>query len=262
MREAAHMLSLDVKTLNQAFDRATLRPPRSRRRRPGNAPRTVCVPDLLAFAIEARTSTFVSFTRIGRATLRAELQGTRVRRALQAVEDELASLQDATGRLDRTTTRLQELTARLQDLLAALDIPIGPVRISVGDLLAPVLAGMTEVAASRGAVVRDPEIRGGEPVVVGTRIPVSMLADLKAQGVEDAVLLADHPQLTPDLLAQALLYARLHPRVGRPKHGEAPWRATAPQFVVEAGTKQPTAKVRTVAVAASERDRRVTGSAR
>jgi uncharacterized protein (DUF433 family) len=62
------------------------------------------------------------------------------------------------------------------------------------------------------AVVCDPDIRGGEPVVRGTRVPVYRLADLRAQGVSDQVLLEEHPSLTRDSLSAALRYARRHPR--------------------------------------------------
>ena len=67
-------------------------------------------------------------------------------------------------------------------------------------------------------------------MIAGTRIPVYMLADLKAQAVNDDVLLADYPSLTQALLTQVLLYAQLHPRVGRPKQPDASWRKDASVF--------------------------------
>ena len=64
-------------------------------------------------------------------------------------------------------------------------------------------------------------------MVAGTRIPVYMMADLKAQAVNDDVLLADYPSPTQALLTQALLYAQLRPRAGRSKQPDASWRRSA-----------------------------------
>jgi uncharacterized protein (DUF433 family) len=75
--------------------------------------------------------------------------------------------------------------------------------------------------AAQMTVVSDPEIRGGEPVVRGTRIPVSLLHDLVEQGASQEEILADYPALDAERLDLALLYAKTHPRVGRPRKG--PW---------------------------------------
>jgi uncharacterized protein (DUF433 family) len=85
--------------------------------------------------------------------------------------------------------------------------------------------GMTErlaaATAAHFAVVSDAEIRGGEPVVRGTRIPVYLLQDLVAQGAGPNELLADYPSLDEQRLRLALLYAQNHPRQGRPR--KRPW---------------------------------------
>jgi uncharacterized protein (DUF433 family) len=74
---------------------------------------------------------------------------------------------------------------------------------------------------SPSVVVSDPEIRGGEPVVRGTRIPVHTLAELARQGAPRDELLEDYPSLTPETLDAALLYARMHPERDRPR--TPPW---------------------------------------
>lgn len=79
----------------------------------------------------------------------------------------------------------------------------------------------TEMISAQWAVVSDPEIRGGEPIVRGTRIPAHLLYDLTQQGASTEELLADYPALDECSLKSALLYARTHPRRGRPKKG--PW---------------------------------------
>jgi uncharacterized protein (DUF433 family) len=71
-------------------------------------------------------------------------------------------------------------------------------------------------------VVSDPEIRGGAPVLRGTRVPVYVIADLVAQGADTSELLEDYPSLDAALIQAALAYAETNPRRGRP--AKAPWR--------------------------------------
>jgi uncharacterized protein (DUF433 family) len=74
-------------------------------------------------------------------------------------------------------------------------------------------------------IVEDEAIQGGAATFRGTRILVHQVADLLAHGVDEAELRTDYPRLTPAMLAAAPIYARAHPRRGRPK---APtWRKGA-----------------------------------
>jgi uncharacterized protein (DUF433 family) len=76
-----------------------------------------------------------------------------------------------------------------------------------------------------GLIVEDEFIQGGAATFRGTRILVHQIADLLAQGADETELRADYPRLTPAMLAAAPIYARAHPRRGRPK---APtWRKGA-----------------------------------
>jgi uncharacterized protein (DUF433 family) len=86
---------------------------------------------------------------------------------------------------------------------------------------------LAEATAAKFAVVSDPEIRGGEPVVRGTRIPVHLLQDLMAQGATHDELLADYPSLDDQRLRLALVYAKNHPRAGRPR--KRPWQTLVAQ---------------------------------
>jgi uncharacterized protein (DUF433 family) len=72
----------------------------------------------------------------------------------------------------------------------------------------------------------DENIRGGEPVFRGTRVPVHMIAAFLQQGVPRAEILEDYPALDEESLEVAIRYADLYPRRGRPK--QAPWRSRAP----------------------------------
>jgi uncharacterized protein (DUF433 family) len=68
-----------------------------------------------------------------------------------------------------------------------------------------------------GLIVEDASIQGGAATFRGTRILVHQIADLLAQGADEAELREDYPRLTPAMLAAAPVYARAHPRRGRPK---------------------------------------------
>jgi uncharacterized protein (DUF433 family) len=117
-----------------------------------------------------------------------------------------------------------QLRAYFDHMIERLKDPVQVAPISVD--AAPVWEGLTErlaeATAAQLAVVSDPDIRGGEPIVRGTRIPVHLLQDLVAQGATHQELLSDYPSLDERRLESALLYARIHPRPGRPK--KRPWQ--------------------------------------
>ena len=95
------------------------------------------------------------------------------------------------------------------------NLKIGPVQVSLGAAVDSVVERMARLEAARERVVLDEEIRGGEPTVRGTRVPVYLLAELKEQGASDEELLEDYPSLTAESLRAALLYAQTQPRRGR-----------------------------------------------
>lgn len=78
-----------------------------------------------------------------------------------------------------------------------------------------------EKAAVLQAVVRDlgdafpgiestPELCGGDPRIVRTRIPVWALVSLREQGASDADILAAYPALRAEDVANAWAYDRVH----------------------------------------------------
>lgn len=56
-------------------------------------------------------------------------------------------------------------------------------------------------------IERRAEVMGGDACIAGTRIPVWLLASLKAQGATEADLLLDYPAISAEDLAAAWAYA-------------------------------------------------------
>ncbi|HEY1926647.1 MAG TPA: DUF433 domain-containing protein [Caulobacteraceae bacterium] len=87
----------------------------------------------------------------------------------------------------------------------------------------------SELAAYRKAmavIAEDSDIQAGAATFKGTRILVHTIADLLKAGASRTELEDDYPHLTAAMLAAAPVYARTHPRRGRPK---APaWRGDDP----------------------------------
>ncbi len=78
----------------------------------------------------------------------------------------------------------------------------------------------TAVDAYRQAmsmIVEHPDIQGGAATVRGTRILAHQVADLLAQGVSEAELIEDYPRLSPEAIEACRIFARSHPRRGRPR---------------------------------------------
>ena len=56
-------------------------------------------------------------------------------------------------------------------------------------------------------IVVDHQIMGGVPCVQGTRIPVATIVGLLAQGLSNAEIRSDYPQLTDDDIRASLEFA-------------------------------------------------------
>ena len=80
---------------------------------------------------------------------------------------------------------------------------------------------------ARVMVVEDPEIRGGEPCIRGTRIGVYEVASMLEQGATEEEILEGYPSLKRGQLELAKIFAQAYPRKGRPpRHPwhQTPWR--------------------------------------
>jgi uncharacterized protein (DUF433 family) len=75
-------------------------------------------------------------------------------------------------------------------------------------------------------IVEDPEIQGGIATFKGTRLPVYQIGSLLQQGVAEKELREDYPNLTPEMIAAARIYAQANPRRGRPR--KPTWHDTKP----------------------------------
>ena len=181
--EAAFVAEVSIRTVNQAIDRGEIQTPNKRRRR------ELGVPEVLYLR------------------MRRDLSRVLVNPARKALYQALRAEAREKGEL-RTFRVLYE---------------VGPVQVEVGPAVRDVAERLRQLEVARAAVVRDEQIRGGEPVVKGTRIPVHMLADLVGQGASTEELLADYPALSAETLSAALVFAETHPKRGR-KPVTPPWR--------------------------------------
>jgi len=215
VREAAYVLGISDKRVHQAIDRDRLALSMKEPGADHRAHRAIPLADLLVFAIEEQLATLVALTASARHTLRERIGALPLK-----VPSDLA------------------LTGQL--------VTVGPLRISMSEVFDPIMPRLVRVLESRSVVGIHPQLQCGEPVIQGTRIPLSLLFDLQSQGVQPAELLADYPALSEEVLQRALLYAQLHPRVGRPRQSRAPWRQQAPRARIEPSAGQETGVTRGV----------------
>ncbi len=190
VNEAAFVSGVSRHAVNQAIDRGEIRA-RPRLRSKTDAPgRTVGVAELIYLYVAEHLSTS------GRRTLYQQL--VRVNVDVESVPPAIEL--EGGARLDITAS-VAEVRARLE--------AVGRIKTMVEE---------------------NPEIRGGEAVFRGTRIPVQMVAGFVKEGIPAEEILEDYPALTPESLEAAALYVELYPRRGRPR--QAPWRARVPTHVL------------------------------
>jgi uncharacterized protein (DUF433 family) len=102
----------------------------------------------------------------------------------------------------------------------------GLVKIDLREPRRELATSLRELRRARRLIVSDPEIMGGDPVFLGTRVPVHMIAELVAQGSSQAELLEGYPRLTAEMIRLAPVYAAAYPLRGRPRN--QPWRDMKP----------------------------------
>lgn len=92
------------------------------------------------------------------------------------------------------------------------------------------------------------EIRGGEPIVRGTRIPIRGLAKQIEAGETPDDLSEDYPHVPKEAFEFAVLWARANPRRGRPA---PPWKAGAVKPAPEGRAELVEARKRRAATSSS-----------
>ncbi|WP_417809906.1 DUF433 domain-containing protein [Thioclava sp.] len=86
----------------------------------------------------------------------------------------------------------------------------GALRVDLIGVVTKTVSRMAALAGAEAAVIFNPEIRGGLPVMRGTRIGVYEAADLyKVEPIP--YILENFPTLTEEHLEQASIYAKAHP---------------------------------------------------
>lgn len=96
----------------------------------------------------------------------------------------------------------------------------GTVTVALGEIVSSAMKGLSKLAEANERITIDLEVRGGVPVVRGTRIGVyEVAAALAADGIE--VVMEDFPALTREDIEAAQIYAEAHPRMGRPRTARA-----------------------------------------
>lgn len=190
--EAAWLTELSPKTVNATIDRGELgRWPRAR--------------------VRAR--------RLGPAdvvylVLRKELSDVLSATAKRELYDRLVEI------MSRPGVAIQSTKERHVDF--EIELAGGIIRVEMKRALRRLSKRWQALDCAADVVVSDPGVRGGEPVIRGTRIPVYLIADLMSQGADAREILEDYPSLNAKTLRSALAYAQTHPRRGRPR--KAPWR--------------------------------------
>ena len=87
----------------------------------------------------------------------------------------------------------------------------------------------SEMAKYRKAmkmIAEDPNVQAGAATFKGTRILVHQIANLISEGATETELREDYPRLTRAMITAATVYAKAHPRRGRPRNPA--WRNNKP----------------------------------
>jgi uncharacterized protein (DUF433 family) len=91
---------------------------------------------------------------------------------------------------------------------------------------AHVMAAARLLEKARRMAVTDPQIQRGAPVYRGTRIPISLVAEMLEQGASAAEIAEGYPALNVSQIELAPMFVRAYPQRGRPPL--RPWADAPP----------------------------------
>lgn len=196
--EAAWLAELPTKTVNATMDRGEVGKGARRRKRAASTrqPRSLAPADVVYLALRNQVATLLS------AEAKTEFYEQLAKRHWAALT---------------RGGRVSEPPPKVEITFAG-----GTLRIEFSSVFRRLAKRWQALRDAESLVVSDPDIRGGEPVIRGTRVPVYLIADLVRQGAGLKELLEDYPSLSASHVRSALAYAQTHPKRGRPK--KAPWR--------------------------------------
>ncbi|HXN84574.1 MAG TPA: DUF433 domain-containing protein [Candidatus Binataceae bacterium] len=106
---------------------------------------------------------------------------------------------------------------------SSVDLAVGGLLFQAKSARRELRTRLSKLQQAQRMVVSDPEIRGGLPIIKGTRIGVHEIAAMLDQGETEADLLEGYPALKRQQLELARIYAAAYPRRGRPPRH--PWHA-------------------------------------
>src|SRR5215470_2281362 len=133
--------------------------------------------------------------------------------------------------LKLTTTHKKRLLNKLANLkpgeIRTARVELAPaVEVDVGRLVGDIMDRAERYREARDAsIIIDEAIKGGTPVIRGTRMTVySVLGRIEHGETVDDVL-TDNPDVSREAIEAAITFARTHPLMGRP--GGRPWARVA-----------------------------------
>ncbi|HEX8392000.1 MAG TPA: DUF433 domain-containing protein [Longimicrobium sp.] len=117
-----------------------------------------------------------------------------------------------------------ELRAKVYRRFRGKTLPELPRRIELGAIVIDLRQAIVNFERRLELLMRigeriemDPEVRGGDPVFAGTRVPVYAIARKIELGSTAEELAEDYPRLREEDFDLATQYARVYPRRGRPR---------------------------------------------
>ena len=125
-------------------------------------------------------------------------------------------LDELSARVDRLQVKDQVLMLTLLDSLSW-KVERKHVEVDLLPFLQEAFYRAKEVDQADALVTTNPEVMGGVPVFVGTRVPFGIVLGSLAAGVHLGRLQASYPFLTEAHIQAAKVYEAVHPRRGRPR---------------------------------------------